>query len=74
MPLSQAQFSAAQDKIDAMLRGSKRGTPERKAADAVSNDWEAVVGLPTDTAAQRAVRLDAIEAAAVRLGLIGGAK
>jgi hypothetical protein len=60
--LTEAQFEAAQDKIDSIVRASKRGTPERDAADALSARWEAILAFPQSTATQRDTRRDAIAA------------
>jgi hypothetical protein len=62
--LTEAQFQVAQDAVDAAIRASRRGTPERAAAEAVSADWEAVLALPQATAAQRESRRAAIAAVA----------
>jgi hypothetical protein len=69
MALSQDQFEAANDKVDALLRGSKRGTSERAEAEAVSAAWEAVIALPQATAQQRRDRHAAIADVATGLGL-----
>jgi hypothetical protein len=63
MALTQAQFSAHQDKIDAAMRATKRGTAERAAVEAVSKVWEAAIALPQRTFADRQARLAAIEEA-----------
>jgi hypothetical protein len=70
MALSQLQFAAAQDKIDAVVRAAKRGTPERATADALNSAWEAALALPARTAADRDARLLAIEAFASANGLV----
>ena len=62
--LTDTQFSATQDKIDAALRATKRGTPERAAAEARTVAWEAANALPQATAAQRKTRHAAIATAA----------
>ena len=63
--LTEAQFSAAQDKIDSMARTSRKGTPEAKAAfQALNSEWEAANALPQRTAQQRQDRLAAIAAVA----------
>lgn len=54
--LTQAEFAAVQDKVDAAIRASKRGTPERAAADEQSQAWERAIALPDATASQREVR------------------
>lgn len=62
--LTQAEFEAHQAKLDALLRASRRGTPERAAAEEASVAWEAAIALPQRTADQRAARRLAIAAAA----------
>jgi len=64
MALTQDQFEAVQDKLDAALRATKRGTPDRAAVDARVAVWEAAIALPQVTKVQRDVRLAAIELAA----------
>jgi len=71
MKLTQAQFAAVQVTIDSLLQGSKRGSPERAAADQLSAEWEAVFASPQATFAQREARLAAIAAFAVERGLVG---
>lgn len=68
--LTQDQFRAAQDKVDAAIRGSKRGTPERVAAERLSAEWERASSLPAITFAQREIRHAAIAEAAAKLGLL----
>lgn len=70
MILSQIQFAAAQDKLDATVRAAKRGTPERVAADALSAAWETVLASPDRTAAQRDERLAKIADFATSNGLV----
>jgi hypothetical protein len=68
--LTEAQFSAAQDKIDGMARTTRRGTAEEKAAFAALNtEWETAYALPARTADQRSARLAAIAAVATKHGL-----
>ena len=64
--LTQVEFSAVQDTLDAALRATKRGTPERAAVDARIAVWEAAIALPQATQAQRDARHEAIAAAAVQ--------
>ena len=64
MALTQEQFEAVDDKINAARLATKMGTPERAAIDAKRASWETAIALPQRTAAQREVRLAAIEAAA----------
>lgn len=68
--LTEAQFSAAQGKLDSAVRATKRGTPERAAVDAQVAEWEAANALPQATAAQRTARRAEIAATAIRLGLL----
>lgn len=69
--LTQAQFTAVNDAIDNLVRGVRKGTAEEKvAAQAVSAEWEKAIALPVRTADQRAVRLSAIAAVAVKHNLI----
>ena len=70
MALTQAQFTVANDKIDDMVRGTKRGTPERAAAQAISDEWEAANSLPVATVDQRTKRHEAIAAVAAKHGLV----
>lgn len=67
--LTEQQFAAAQNTLDARLRATKRGTPERAAVDAQVAIWEAACALPAVSFAQREVRFAAIAKAAVELGL-----
>lgn len=68
--LTETQFAAAQDKIDAAIRAAKRGTPERAAAEAQGAEWETAIALPQATAQQRTARRAEIAAVAAHLGLV----
>lgn len=68
--ITEAQFSAAQDKLDAELRGARRGTHDRAVVDARLAKWEAANALPQATWQNRKDRLEAIAAVAAELGLI----
>lgn len=68
--MTQEQFAAVQGKIDTLVRGAKRGTPERAAADAIDAEWEAANSLPQATVTQRDARRDAIAAVAAKHGLL----
>lgn len=68
--LTENEFSAANDRVDSLLRSTKRGTPERAAADVVSAEWEMAIALPQSTAQQREARRAAIRATAEKLGLV----
>ena len=70
MKLSQAQFETVNDKIDAKVHASRRGTPERTEAEALSARWEAVLATPQRTFAQREERLAAIARFATAEGLV----
>lgn len=69
--LTEGQFSAANDAIDNLVRSSRKGTPEAKAAaQAVSAEWEAAIALPVRTVDQRTSRLGAIAAVAAKHNLV----
>ena len=68
--LTESQFQAADDAVCQLLRSSKRGTPERQAANAVSQEWEAAYRAPQRTFAERETRRELIAATAYRLGLL----
>lgn len=68
--LTEAEFTACQDKIDAEIRATQRGTPERAAAVVRSDEWEAAYNLPVRTLDQRTARHAAIVAVARALNLI----
>ena len=68
--LTEEQFTEAEDKIDALIRASKRGTPERLAAEAVEAEWNAAYALPQRTVDDRTERSAAIAAVAVKHGLV----
>lgn len=68
--LTQAEFSAADDKLSAKLRATKAGTPERAAVQVIQREWQAAIALPQTTKAQRDARLVEIAATAARLGLV----
>lgn len=72
--LTEEQFGMAQDAVDAALRASKRGTPEREAAQAVSAEWEAAIALPQATWQQREDRLAAISEVATKHSLLDPAE
>lgn len=68
--LTQAEFSAVQDKIDAMARAARRGTEEQKATfEAANADWETANALPQIKFTDRKVRHAALYAAAVKHNL-----
>ena len=54
--LTEAQFSACQDKIDDMIRSSRKDPTAKAAVAAISAEWEAAIALPQATAAQRDAR------------------
>lgn len=59
--LTQAQFTAVQDQIDAASHKAFRGTPEQKECFAVAERiWEAAIALPDRTAQNREDRFAAI--------------
>lgn len=69
--LTEAQFAAAQDKIDGLARSTRKGEPAARAAfHALSSEWEAAIALPQRTAQQRQDRLAAIAAVAAKHSLI----
>ena len=68
--LTESQFAAAQDKLDSELRATKRGTPERDAANARVAKWEAANSLAQKTWQQRQDRAATIAAVATELGLL----
>lgn len=72
MELSEQQFSVVEAKVDDLMRGTKAGTPERVAAQAMCDEWEKAIALPQATWQQRKDRRIAIAATARRLGLIDG--
>lgn len=69
--LTEAQFSDAQDKIDALARQARKGTAEEKDGfAALHSEWEAAYTLPVRTFDQRRVRLAAIADVAIKHGLV----
>lgn len=69
--LTEAQFAAAQDKIDTLARSTRKGESAAKAAfQALSSEWETAIALPQRTAQQRQNRLAAIAAVAAKHNLI----
>lgn len=65
--LTEAEFLAVGDTIDAAMRTSKKDTPERVAAQTKRDVWEAAIALPQATWAQREARFAAIAAAATKV-------
>ena len=65
--LSDAEFRAADEKIVAAVRATKRGTAEREAAQALWGRWDAACGLPQGTVDQREARYAAIAAVAAEV-------
>ena len=69
--MNEAQFAAAQDKLDALARSTRKGTPQEKESFLRANSaWEAAVAMPVRTASQREERRVAIEAVAFAYGLV----
>jgi hypothetical protein len=68
--LTNEQFETCDDKLNAELRATRLGTPEREAHVARRAPWEAANALPQITWQNRKDRLAAIAAAAVKLGLL----
>jgi hypothetical protein len=68
--LTQAQFSACNDKLSDLIRASRKDPAAKAAAAAMSAEWDRVLAMPQATADQRAVRFAAIADAAARLGLL----
>lgn len=62
--LTQAEFAAVQDKLDAALRATKRGSQERAAVESILTIWEAAIAQPQATKAQRDARHTEIARAA----------
>ena len=67
--LTESQFTACQDKIDDLIRTSRKDPVAKSAASLINNEWEAAIALPQATAAQREARRLAIYDCAVRNGL-----
>lgn len=69
--LTETQFAAVQDKIDALARSTRKGTQAEKVAFSVlSAAWERALALPQTKAADREARRAMIFAVAVEHGLV----
>jgi phage-related protein (TIGR01555 family) len=55
--LTEAQFSAVDDKINAAVRAAPKGTPEHAAAVATSAKWESILAAPQQRWEDRQARL-----------------
>lgn len=74
MKITDAQFQAAQDKLDALARKTRRGTAgtaeENAAYKAAYDAWEAANALPQIKKVDRDRRDEALLAAALKHGLV----
>lgn len=68
--LTQAEFEAAQDALDARLRSTKRGSPEREEIEIVNRLWERANALPERSVEEREFRRAAIAQVAIKHGLV----
>lgn len=71
--LTESQFTACQDKLDDLIRTSRKDPEAKAAAAGKSAQWERAIALPQRTAQERQVRFAAIAAAAADLGLLESA-
>lgn len=67
--LTESQFAAAQDAMDARVRGARK-SPDRAAITAQNERWEQAVALPQRTVGQRESRHEILASLAVELGLV----
>lgn len=74
MKITDAQFQAAQDKLDALARKTRRGTQgtadEIAAYHAAHNEWEAANALPQIKKVDRDRRDEQLLAVALKHGLV----
>jgi hypothetical protein len=68
--LTEAQFTACQDKLDDLIRTSRKDPEAKAVAAAKSAQWERAIALPQRTAQERQARFSAIAATATELGLL----
>lgn len=68
--LTESQFAAAQDKLDAMVFSSRKDPAAKAATALIVAEWEAANALPVRTAEQRDARRVAIAAVAAKHGLV----